>query len=65
MGCGGSKTETAPEPKNENNAAETNAVPKLDSRLPFTNYRDFYSFKNYWKTIKRNDVECGKNMFAG
>lgn len=65
MGCGGSKTDTVSEPKNENNAAGDNAVPNLDARLPYSNYREFYTFKNYWKTIKRNDAECGKNMFAG
>lgn len=71
MGCGGSKAaESVVEPKNQSNGAagagaETGNAPKLDSRLPFSNYREAFTFKNYWKTIRRNEADCGKSLFAG
>lgn len=68
MGCGTSNATNVVEPKNQLNGGATgggNSAPKLDSRLPFENYREAYTLKNYWKTVKRSDVECGKYMFAG
>ncbi len=29
-----------------------------DSRLPYPNFRDLFTLKNYWKTIRRNDKQC-------
>ncbi|KAF8381935.1 glb-25, partial [Pristionchus pacificus] len=40
------------------------AAPECDSRLPFSNFRELFTLKNYWKTVKRNDVQCGKTMLA-
>jgi hypothetical protein len=71
MGCGGSKAaDSVAEPKNQPNgtaaaANEAGNAPTLDSRLPFANYREAFTFKNYWKTIRRNEAECGKNLLAG
>jgi hypothetical protein len=65
MGCGGSKPEAAAAPtevKAQNEAAE--AIPKLDPQIPFT-YREFFTLKNYWKSIRRNEADCGKAMLAG
>ncbi|KAL1236911.1 Neuroglobin [Trichinella spiralis] len=36
------------------------AIPQLDKRLPFANYREWYSLKNFWKTIQRNKDQCAK-----
>lgn len=35
---------------------------KMDSRLPYTDFRELFTLKNYWKTVRRNDVICGKTM---
>uniref|UniRef100_A0A183CAL7 GLOBIN domain-containing protein n=1 Tax=Globodera pallida TaxID=36090 RepID=A0A183CAL7_GLOPA len=35
---------------------------KMDSRLPYTDFRELFTLKNYWKTVRRNDVACGKTM---
>ncbi|GMR34689.1 hypothetical protein PMAYCL1PPCAC_04884, partial [Pristionchus mayeri] len=40
------------------------APPETDPRLPFANFRELFTLKNFWKTIKRNDVACGKTMLA-
>ncbi|GMT11015.1 hypothetical protein PFISCL1PPCAC_28747, partial [Pristionchus fissidentatus] len=40
------------------------AAPECDSRLPFSNFRELFTLKNYWKTVKRNDTQCGKTMLA-
>jgi hypothetical protein len=32
----------------------------LDSRLPYADFRELFTLKNYWKTVKRNDKSCGK-----
>ncbi|VDP07371.1 unnamed protein product [Soboliphyme baturini] len=39
---------------------EFSALPAIDKRLPFTNYREWYSLKNYWKTVQRNKEKCAK-----
>ncbi|KRY99702.1 hypothetical protein T11_15963 [Trichinella zimbabwensis] len=36
------------------------AIPQLDKQLPFANYREWYSLKNFWKTIQRNKDQCAK-----
>lgn len=35
---------------------------QVDNRLPFTNYRDVFSLKNYWKSVRRKE-SAGKDMF--
>lgn len=40
------------------------APPKVDTRLPFPQFRELFTLKNYWKTVRRNDKECGNAMFA-
>uniref|UniRef100_A0A1I8B2H1 GLOBIN domain-containing protein n=1 Tax=Meloidogyne hapla TaxID=6305 RepID=A0A1I8B2H1_MELHA len=35
---------------------------KVDSRLPFNEFRELFTLKNYWKTVRRNDSQCAKNM---
>ncbi|CAB3398910.1 unnamed protein product [Caenorhabditis bovis] len=62
MGSGASKASKAAvvvEP--EQPAAE---APQLDARLPYPNFRELFTLKNYWKTVRRNEKECGKTMFA-
>ncbi|EYC26968.1 hypothetical protein Y032_0009g453 [Ancylostoma ceylanicum] len=45
----------------ESPAAE---APTVDSRLPYPNFRELFTLKNYWKTIRRNDKDCGKMLLA-
>lgn len=45
------------------NIEQENAVPEVDSRLPY-NFRDLYTLKNYWKTVRRNEKDCAKSIFA-
>ncbi|CAD5118894.1 DgyrCDS7568 [Dimorphilus gyrociliatus] len=33
---------------------------QLDSRLPFENYRQFFNFKNSWKTVARKTDACAQ-----
>ncbi|CAL2044300.1 unnamed protein product [Caenorhabditis brenneri] len=63
MGSGASKApaEKAKPPEPPQPAAET---PQLDIRLPYPNFRELFTMKNYWKTVRRNEKECGKFMFA-
>jgi hypothetical protein len=35
---------------------------KVDSRLPFNEFRELFTLKNYWKTVRRNDSICAKAM---
>jgi hypothetical protein len=35
---------------------------KVDNRLPFTNFKELFTLKNYWKTVRRNDTNCSKTM---
>jgi hypothetical protein len=35
---------------------------KVDSRLPFTNFKELFTLKNYWKTVRRNDQICAKTL---
>lgn len=39
-------------------AAPGGAAPQqqLDPRLPFANFRDAFSLKNYWKTVRRKET---------
>lgn len=47
----------------DENGAENGGVPQVDSRLPY-NFRDLYTLKNYWKTIRRNEKDCAKVILA-
>ncbi|KAI1722815.1 GLoBin related [Ditylenchus destructor] len=38
----------------------TSGVKDLDKRLGFDCYRDFYTLKNYWKTVGRKSKEAAK-----
>ncbi|VDM80294.1 unnamed protein product [Strongylus vulgaris] len=52
-------------PKGGTNAESPAAeAPTVDSRLPYPNFRELFTLKNYWKTIRRNDKDCGKMMLA-
>ncbi len=31
----------------------------LDSRIPFESYRDFFTLKNYWKSVDRKRADAG------
>uniref|UniRef100_A0AC35FQK5 Globin n=1 Tax=Panagrolaimus sp. PS1159 TaxID=55785 RepID=A0AC35FQK5_9BILA len=62
MGGGGSKSvATTPTPKPEPEEAKP---PELDKRLPFQQFRDLYTLKNYWKTIQRNEKQSQKLIFS-
>lgn len=37
---------------------------KVDPRLPYANFRELFTLKNYWKTVRRNERDCAKMMFA-
>uniref|UniRef100_A0A915PMJ8 Globin family profile domain-containing protein n=1 Tax=Setaria digitata TaxID=48799 RepID=A0A915PMJ8_9BILA len=37
---------------------------KVDSRLPYPNFRELFTLKNYWKTVRRNERDCAKIMLA-
>lgn len=30
-------------------------TPQYDSRLPFSNFRELYTMKNFWKAVKRGE----------
>lgn len=68
MGAGSSspkpRVDTVPDTKKANAAAEENdSPPQVDTRLPY-NFRDLYTLKNYWKTVRRNEKDCAKVMLA-
>ncbi|VDK41887.1 unnamed protein product [Gongylonema pulchrum] len=37
---------------------------KVDARLPYANFRELFTLKNYWKTVRRNERDCAKTMLA-
>ncbi|KAI6186694.1 Globin [Aphelenchoides besseyi] len=39
-------------------------VKTLDKRVGMDSFRDFFTCKNFWKTVRRNQQQCGKTMFA-
>uniref|UniRef100_A0AC34RQ66 Globin family profile domain-containing protein n=1 Tax=Panagrolaimus sp. JU765 TaxID=591449 RepID=A0AC34RQ66_9BILA len=53
------------------NKKKENAVPEptdqpvkqLDKRVGMDGYRDFFTVKNYWKTVQRNEKPAGRNFF--
>ncbi|VDL70556.1 unnamed protein product [Nippostrongylus brasiliensis] len=56
----------APPPEPPKGEADTPAAeaPTVDSRLPYPNFRELFTLKNYWKTIRRNEKDCGKMLLA-
>ncbi|CAD5223903.1 unnamed protein product [Bursaphelenchus okinawaensis] len=68
MGSGASKnkgrTVRQLDPPPNEAAAKENAPPSLDTRIGFASFRDFFTLKNYWKTVRRGEAECGKNLLA-
>ena len=37
---------------------------EFDTRLPYSNFRDLFTLKNYWKVVRRNERGCGKSLLA-
>lgn len=35
----------------------------VDNRLPFSQFRELYTLKNYFKTVRRNEKQCAKFMY--
>lgn len=62
MGGGNSKPAAAATPKPD--PEDTPKPPDVDKRLPFQQFRDLYTLKNYWKTIQRNEKLCKKIIFS-
>ena len=65
MGSGASKPGTELE---KTNGGPVNDDPQpmdiaVDSRLPCSNFRELFTLKNYWKTIRRNEKVCSKSMY--
>jgi len=42
--------------------AKDDTQKQLDARLPFANYREFFTLKNYWKAAGRREKECAKGL---
>ncbi|VDD95711.1 unnamed protein product [Enterobius vermicularis] len=40
------------------------ATHEFDSCLPYTNFRDLFTLKNYWKVVRRNERESGKALVS-
>ena len=66
MGSGASKApvEKPKPPEPADQAQPAAEAPTLDSRLPYPNFRELFTMKNYFKTVRRNEKECSKFMFA-
>uniref|UniRef100_A0A0K0DH64 ABC transporter ATP-binding protein n=1 Tax=Angiostrongylus cantonensis TaxID=6313 RepID=A0A0K0DH64_ANGCA len=66
MGSGaGAKQTPLPEPAVKGDSASPAAeAPTVDSRLPYPNFRELFTLKNYWKTVRRSEKECGKVLLA-
>ena len=71
MGSGASKNKTAkrisiaPTKPLIDNAAGSGSgedQQKLDARLPYSGFRDFFTLKNYWKTVRRNEKGCAMRL---
>ncbi|KAF1752706.1 hypothetical protein GCK72_019261 [Caenorhabditis remanei] len=43
---------------------EPEAVKPLDKRVGIDSYRDFFTLKNWWKTVDRKRVEASGYMFS-
>ncbi|KRZ97131.1 Neuroglobin [Trichinella sp. T8] len=63
MGCLSSKTDSSDQKSRATLTTDgQSTVPKLDSRLPFQQYRDFFQLKNYWKAVRRRE-DASKCLF--
>ncbi|GMR59104.1 hypothetical protein PMAYCL1PPCAC_29299, partial [Pristionchus mayeri] len=60
----GSSSSGRPSPSPAKGEQPEAATPECDLRLPFTNFRELFTLKNYWKTVKRNDQQCAKIMLS-
>ncbi|ULT86865.1 hypothetical protein L3Y34_006530 [Caenorhabditis briggsae] len=63
MGSGASKA-PAEKPKPPEPAQPAAETPQLDIRLPYPHFRELFTMKNFWKTVRRNEKDCGKVMLA-
>uniref|UniRef100_A0A0R3RU13 FERM domain-containing protein n=1 Tax=Elaeophora elaphi TaxID=1147741 RepID=A0A0R3RU13_9BILA len=43
--------------------ADPEPIKQLDERIGFHAYRDFFTLKNYWKTIDRKRMQAAVIMF--
>ncbi|CAI4223346.1 unnamed protein product [Auanema sp. JU1783] len=53
--------------KNKDKAAplpEPEPIKQLDKRVGLESYRDFFTLKNYWKTINRKSQESGQILLS-
>jgi len=67
MGCVSSKSDEgagagAGETVPLDPSAKDDTQKQLDARLPFANYREFFTLKNYWKAVGRREKECAKAL---
>ncbi|KJH43422.1 globin [Dictyocaulus viviparus] len=60
----GAKQAPQPEPVKGNAVTPAAEAPSVDSRLPYPNFRELFTLKNYWKSVRRNDKECGKLLLS-
>lgn len=67
MGSGSSVATTAKEAPSVSRskvAEEPKSTHEFDSRLPYSNFRDLFTLKNYWKVVRRSERESGKALVA-
>lgn len=64
MGSGSSAQAQKQQIETKRAVADETIETKCDPRLPYANFRELFTLKNYWKTIRRNDKDCAKTMFA-
>ncbi|VDO56664.1 unnamed protein product [Haemonchus placei] len=66
MGSSAGAKQTPPPPDAQKGDSDTPAAeaPTVDSRLPYPNFRELFTLKNYWKTIRRNEKDSGKLLLA-
>uniref|UniRef100_A0A8R1XY08 Uncharacterized protein n=1 Tax=Onchocerca volvulus TaxID=6282 RepID=A0A8R1XY08_ONCVO len=43
--------------------SNSESIKQLDQRVGFQTYRDFFTLKNYWKTIDRKKMDAARIMF--
>ena len=60
MGAGASNEASAHPPPSQ--APDQDTQKATDSRLPYQQYRDLFTLRNYWKTVQRNQDQCASAM---
>lgn len=60
MLMGGGNGKAIPKEIDENHGLKK--PPEVDKRLPFVEFRDLYTLKNYWKTVQRNHKYCSNKL---